>query len=265
MSSFWKLLQNEHKKIFRLKSTWIMLALIVIIVCGAGYLEYRYLNRQGEAIDQGTVWTFLGFMDNLSLLIALATISIAGSILPKEYAMGTIKFLMIRPASRSKILLSKYITVLSFMFLFYLVVLVFGFVVGGIIYGFGTLSQTTALLGNSPMNIVASVGKEYLYSMINIIMYSTIAFMIAVLVRNSSLANGITIPLFFVGGTLPLFISRYWWAKYILFTNLDLSKYDSALPPTNEMSLGFSLTILALYYILFLAISFFTFQKRDAV
>ena len=50
----------------------------------------------------------------LIILVTLFTVIIAGDMVAGEFTRGTIKLLLIRPASRSKILLSKYVTTLLF-------------------------------------------------------------------------------------------------------------------------------------------------------
>jgi len=258
-SLFLRLLENEHKKILKLKSTWIIFFTIAMIVCCAGYLEYRYLNKQGAPVGGGNVWTFINFLQNVSIFIGLSTISFASSILPKEFTLGTIKLLMIRPARRTTILLSKYVTVLSFMVLFYLTLFISGFVAAGAVYGFATISQTSLPTDMGQANLLIETLDAYGKGMLEIVMYATLAFMLSVLFRSTSLAMGITIPLYFIGGSIAMLIQQYSWAKYTLFVSLAL---DSA-PFGKGTSLGFSLMMLALYFCLFLAVALFSFQKRD--
>ncbi len=57
---------------------------------------------------------------------------------------------------------------------------------------------------------------------------------------------------------------KYNWAKYILFANTDLSQYTGERKPIIEgMTLGFSVTMLIIYYIVFIGLAWTLFRKRD--
>ena len=53
------------------------------------------------------------------------------------------------------------------------------------------------------------------------------------------------------------------WAKYILFANTDLKQYADGNVLLEGMTLGFSITMLIIYYIIFLVLSWIFFVKRD--
>ncbi|MNJ59130.1 hypothetical protein D3C77_547970 [compost metagenome] len=56
---------------------------------------------------------------------------------------------------------------------------------------------------------------------------------------------------------------KYAWAKYLIFVNLNLDQYVGGGARFEDMTLSFSLTVLAVHAILFLGISFWVFKKRD--
>jgi ABC-2 type transport system permease protein len=96
------------------------------------------------------------------------------------------------------------------------------------------------------------------------LMLATMAFMISAAFRNSSLAIGLSLFLLFMGGQVTRLISmKYEWAKYILFANTDLLQYFEGSPMVEGMTLGFSVTILIVYFLLFQAVAFYVFKKRD--
>lgn len=78
------------------------------------------------------------------------------------------------------------------------------------------------------------------------------------------MAIGLSIFLMFAGNTLVMFVSQYSWSKYILFANTNLQQYFNGSEPMIEgMSLAFSLTVLAIYFAVFLAAAWTAFTKRD--
>jgi ABC-2 type transport system permease protein len=54
------------------------------------------------------------------------------------------------------------------------------------------------------------------------------------------------------------------WGKYLLAANLDLGQYEAGQPiPFPGMSVGFSVVILVLHFLLFHAVAWVSFTKRD--
>lgn len=114
------------------------------------------------------------------------------------------------------------------------------------------------------MNYMTAIWQEYGFSMVSLVMMTTLAFMISTLFRSSGMAIGISLFLLLSNGALMLFLSRFDWAKFVLFANTDLGQYaDGGTPLIDGMTLGFSVTILVIYLVVFLAASFVTFTKRD--
>ncbi|VEH77170.1 permease YhcI [Bacillus licheniformis] len=105
---------------------------------------------------------------------------------------------------------------------------------------------------------------SYLLNSISLLMMATMAFMISAVFRNSSLAVGISIFLLVMGGTVTgLLATKFAWAKYILFANTDLTQYFDGSPVVSDMTLGFSIVMLAVYFIVFHVLAFVVFTKRD--
>ncbi|MBD1223128.1 ABC transporter permease [Virgibacillus halodenitrificans] len=208
-------------------------------------------------------------MENQLLLslVSLLTIIVAAGIVANEYRWGTIKLLLIRPISRTKILLSKYISVLLFAFITLLFVLLFSWVVGAIFFGVNGLNPHIVLEksnGFAYVPVLGEIASGYGYKLINLFMMATFAFMISTIFKNSALAIGTAIFLMMAGNQIVLFFAEREWAKYILFANTDLSQYTNQNSPWIEgMTLGFSITMLLIYYVIFLLLSWVFFTKRD--
>ena len=56
---------------------------------------------------------------------------------------------------------------------------------------------------------------------------------------------------------------KFEFAKYILFANTDLSQFIGGEPFIEGLTLPFSISVLVIYTVVFLVISFVTFNKRD--
>ncbi|MNF13591.1 hypothetical protein D3C81_2276810 [compost metagenome] len=56
---------------------------------------------------------------------------------------------------------------------------------------------------------------------------------------------------------------RYEWAKYLIFTHMDLHGYLLTDKGPGGSTLGFALVVLAVYYLIFMLVSWIVFRKRD--
>jgi len=58
-------------------------------------------------------------------------------------------------------------------------------------------------------------------------------------------------------------LTSFSWAKYFLFENTDLTVYLNGTPKIAGMTLSFSITVLIVHYIIFMAASWLVFTRRD--
>ncbi|WP_349774361.1 ABC transporter permease [Oceanobacillus luteolus] len=225
-----------------------------------------YLENDIIPVSYGA-WQFVMENEMLLSLVSLFTIIVAAGILANEFRWGTIKLLLIRPISRTKILIAKYSSVLLFSFITAFFVLFFSWIVGLILFGFDGMNPHIVLEKNEGIEYVSVIGEiltGYGFSLINLLMMATFAFMISAIFRNSALAIGLAIFLMLAGNQIVFFFIERDWAKYILFANTDLSQYVNGNTPLMEgMTLGFSVTMLVIYYVIFVALSWVFFTKRD--
>ena len=203
---------------------------------------------------------------NFTGFVGLFSIVVAAGIVASEFSWGTIKLLLIRPVSRSKILLSKYITTILFALL--LITLLFGlsFIFGSLLFGFSGIEQSNLVYQNNQVveqNMITYIISLYGFNSIDLFMMLTFAFMISTVFRSSSLAIGISIFLMFTGPQLVQLLSNYEWVKYVLFANTNLQQYTNGIPIVEGMTMAFSISMLIIYFVIFIGVSWITFEKRD--
>src|SRR5699024_1768861 len=211
-------------------------------------------------------WQFVMENKFLLSLVILLTIIVAAGIVANEFKWGTIKLLLIRPITRTKILASKYVSVLLFALFTLLFVLLFSWMIGALFFGINGMDPHIVLNqseGYAHVSIIEQIIKGYGLQLVTLVMMATFAFMISTIFRQSSLAIGLAIFLMLSGNAIVGFFSDYEWAKYILFANTDMNQYINGSPMFEGMSLGFSIAVLAVYYVIFLAVSWVFFTKRD--
>ncbi|TCS93675.1 ABC transporter permease [Hazenella coriacea] len=238
--------------------------------------EFVQMIQQNIAIDEYRIQhdlkpspsnQLLQDSKDFMMLITLGVIIIGSMVVSSEFSWGTIKLLAIRPYHRYKLLLAKYLAMLLYTALLVVILFIITVVFAGLFFGFEGLFQNVLLFENGQVvekPVLPLLFQGYGLGLIDLLMMSTLAFMISVVFRSQSLAIGIALGLLFMGNTITLFIaSKYEWAKYILFAN-DLKQYLPGREPLfPDMTIGFSVTLLVIYYVVFIGITWLVFQKRD--
>jgi ABC-2 type transport system permease protein len=228
--------------------------------------EYRLEHNIAPNTEE-TMWTFVESNAGVVTFVGLFAIIVAAGIVASEFSWGTIKLLLIRPISRTKILLSKYLTVLLFGASMLVILFIFSILLGLILFGVGDQVPHLAYVNGEvqEQSIVVYLIKTYLLKTIDVLMMATMAFMISAVFRSSSLAIGISLFLLFMGANATALIAmKFDWAKYSLFANTDLTQYTGEMQPLVEgMTMSFSIIMLLIYFAIFLFLAFFVFNKRD--
>lgn len=227
----------------------------------------EYAMEHNIAPYEYTAWKFADEASGMIFLVTLFTVIVAGDIVATEFTWGTIKLLLIRPVNRTKILYSKYVSTLLFAMLMAVILLVTSFFLGGLVFGFSGVDQPFIYVDQDgvlhQMNMASRVLLSFGLEAVTLLMIVTIAFMISAAFRSSSLAISLSIFVMFAGTIVVQILSRYEWVKYILFTNLDLSMYFMGSPLVEGMTLGFSVLMLALYFVVLHVLAWLLFTKRD--
>ncbi|MFC0274418.1 ABC transporter permease [Metabacillus herbersteinensis] len=247
-------IKNEHMKIYYKRSNLVLFLTYLSVLFVIALATRKLLDSAGIGEN------FLGYVSfstGFLMILPFFVIAIAGSIVSNEYNWGTIKFLLIRPAKRSKILLSKYITVLLFSVYFIVVFFLVSVLLGFLLFGFEGVNQDSRVLSEILMS--------YLICAIEVIMISTLAFSISTIFRNSALATGISILLLLTGKTFVQVLAHFdfQWGRYVLFANTNLGQYVDGRPLFEGSSLGFSIVMLLMYLMLFLGSAWMVFVRRD--
>ncbi|MCM3710582.1 ABC transporter permease [Sporosarcina luteola] len=250
-----KLMQNEWMKLWHKKGTWIMVGILVILTAGMmGLMKWISLqNMGGEMTREGMIQD----PSSLGGTVLLLTVIVAAGIVASEFSQGTIKMLLTRPVKRWKILVSKFLTVNLFgMFLM---------LIGYVVYLLLAMLLFKSDAGESLSSW--SVWSKSLYMLLlsfgNVFITSTFAFAIGSVFRSSSLAIGLSLFIYFTGSTISALLSQYEIAKYLFFTHMDLTQFETGMMLVPDLTMPFSLAVLAVYIVVFLLISFSTFIKRD--
>ena len=147
----------ELRKLFRRPRTWVTIGLLnALPVLVAVLLAVTDLApRPGEGpvflsavLTNGTLYPLAALGIVLPLFLPIAVALIAGDAVAGEAQAGTLRYLLARPAGRTRLLVAKLVSVFAFVFVTVLVVAAVGYVVGQLLFdvqpiGGTSLSGTT--------------------------------------------------------------------------------------------------------------------------
>ncbi|WP_010495998.1 ABC transporter permease [Paenibacillus elgii] len=228
-----------------------------------------YILERGLLPNQMTAWKFVSLMSNFLPLITLFSLIVASDIVAGEFQWGTMKLLLIRPVSRSRLLLAKYCSVLLFAALFLAFMLLISWLIGAILFGVkGAMepfifSRDKQNFQDIPM--VMNISITYGLKMITLFVIVTLSFVISILFRSSSWAVGISVFILFSGNLVGPLLQHInaGWSKFFLFTNLNLEEYFFGSRSVEGMTLPFSIGVLLVHTFFLCLVGWIVFAKRE--
>lgn len=236
--------------------------------------KYYIENNIRNIKDYDNRYILVNLLNEYELFILIFIIMISGSIVSDEFNKGTIKLLLIRPYSRLKILLAKFLTCLCMFILFIVFIFISQLLVGGIIQGFGSLNVPAVIYNYNTHNIETMSIIKYL--IINIcaklpmfLLLITLAFTISTLFTNSALAIALPLLGYMVSSIINQLIAHALLKDikaplYFVTPNWDLTSYlFGGLPSFEPINLRFSILVCLSYFLIMIFISCFVFKKRN--
>ncbi|KYG91969.1 ABC transporter [[Bacillus] sp. KCTC 13219] len=226
--------------------------------------EYRLAHDIAPPTGM-TVASFMDFGVQLISIVTLFTVIVGASIVSSEFSTGTIKMLLTRPVTRAKILTSKLIATFVYGLFMLAVNFALAWIVALILYSGNTGTVLEVVNGQvQEVDVWKNIIELSTLSAGNFIMSILFAFLIGSVFRSSALAIGLTMFLTFMGGAIIMVISRYSFTKYVWLAHTDLTQYyGEGQHMIAGVTMPFSLAVLAIYAIIFLVISYWSFTKRD--
>jgi hypothetical protein len=214
------------------------------------------------------VWTVTAFiMNSLYIHVPFLVTLVAGDMISSEASGGTIRFILIRPPSRSKIIFSKYLTMLFYtaMLIIFMSALCIGIGLG--LFGNGDLIRIQGGAGIVilPASIAASrTVFAFLAAILSMSVIGSLAFLLSTLVENSVgpiIGSMAIMIVFFVIGNLPFeslaALKPYLFTTYMNIWQLFLDD------PMNRADITKYASALLFHDALFFGISYYVFIRKD--
>jgi len=235
-----------------------------------------YLDHDINPTEPGAPSFVRMFIENAgSMFIPLLVMVVASDLVSSEHTLGSIKLLLTRPVKRWQILLSKYLALILSISIIIAIVGVLAYLLSGVVFGYRGMNAPiitgfTAQGGNLDTSEVRLVSQwRFLFMEFGLVWFvavvvGTLSFMLSVLIRSTAAGMGIMLAALISGSILSNMVSSWEFAKYLFMVNLNLTGYLSGVaPPIEGMTLLFSITLLFIWWLASLFVSFLVFTTQD--
>lgn len=224
-------------------------------------------------VPEGSRSRTVGFLE-YSMIVTLFGVLLGGWLIASEYQQGTIRLLMIRPKTRTKILMSKFAAALVVWLAIDLISSLVNFITNGICYGFADFAFPNYTV-TGQIGFLGYYLPQLLACILPILFSFTIAFMLSVLVKNIAVAIAVPIVLF-ISSVIVMNIFAYSnsmdWLVWTPIPFLQMSQFFTRFSPIQyiiergvNVSLTYGIILLLALSVVFTGISILIFKKRDIV
>ena len=266
----WDLLGSELSVLFRRRRTWAMLvavALIPILLAIAVRLSSEAL-APGEGppfldrVTQNGLFTgFTAMVVAIPLFLPLTIGVVAGDTIAGEAGQGTLRYLLVAPAGRVRLLLVKYIGAAAFCLVATLTLMFAGILIGVALFPVGPVT----LLSGDVISVPESLLRSLLvasYVTVSLLGLSAIGLFISTLTDVPVGAMAATIVVSVVSQILDV-LPQLSWLHPWLFSHYWLGFAELLSQPLDFTSFGANALVQGAYIAVFGALAYSRFATKD--
>jgi len=205
------------------------------------------------------------------IFIIIYIIMIAGTIMSEEFNKGTIKLLLIKPYSRTQIFLAKFIACIIVLLCSALIMVLLQVIIGGLILDFNSLTVPIVEYNSATqdlqfINLFAYIGLDFLARLPIYLILLALSFACSTILLNTATSIVIPILVYLFSGTIEGFLNgiNAKWMRFIITLNWNFETYlFGRKPEISAFSLGFSVFICILYFVIIIGAAYYNFRRRD--
>ena len=233
------MIRVELVKLVRNRRTWATIALIdalpVLVAVLLALTDLGPRPGTGPAflsavLTDGTLYPLAALGIVLPLFLPIAVAVTAGEAIAGEAQSGTLRYMLVRPVGRTRLLVAKLVAVMAFVVLTILVVAATAYVLGVFLLGDESVTTGATTVSGSSMSTQELVGRTFLalgYAMLCMLGVAAVALFLST-VAESPLGAALGTLALLVASTLlltldaadplrPYLLTRYWLAFVDLF------------------------------------------------
>jgi ABC-2 type transport system permease protein len=230
----------ELSKLVRSRRTWVTIAVIdalpVLVAVLLAKTDVGPRPGTGPAflsavLTDGTLYPLAAMAMILPLFLPTAVAVTAGESIAGEAQQGTLRYLLVRPVGRTRLLVAKLVSAMAFTLLTLLVVAATSYVLGALLLGGATTTgQVTTTFSGTSLSGTELAGRTalaLLYALLSMLGVASVALFLSTIVRSPLAATMGTMALL-IGSSLlltldaadslrPYLVTRYWLSFVDLF------------------------------------------------
>lgn len=233
------MIRVELVKLVRNRRTWVTIALIdalpalvavLLAVTDLGPRPGTGPAFLSAVLTDGTLFPLAALGIVLPLFLPIAVAITAGEAIAGEAQQGTLRYLLVRPVSRTRLLGAKLVAVMAFVVLTVLVVAATAYVLGVTLLGSEDVTTGAASVSGTSLSTPELVGRTFLalaYAMLCMLGVAAVALFLST-TADSPLGAALGTLALLVASTLlltldaadplqPYLLTRYWLAFVDLF------------------------------------------------
>lgn len=268
----WALLGSELAVLFRRRRTWAMLGALAAVpiliavavrVTSSGSGSGRGPQFLDNITHNGLFVGVTALVVSIPLFLPLTIGVVAGDTIAGEASHGTLRYLLVAPAGRVRLLLVKYLGATTFCLAATLVVVVAGTIIGIALFPVGPvalLSGDTVPVGESLMRLLLIAG----YITVSLLGLSAIGLFISTLTDVPVGAMAATVVLAVASQVLDE-LPQLDWLHPWLFSHYWFGFADLLRQPISWGSFGDNALLQAGYLVVFGALAYGRFLSKDVL
>ena len=229
----------ELRKMLRSRRTWVTIGIIdllpTIVAVLLAVTDLGPRPGTGPAflsavLADGALYPLAAIAIILPLFLPAAVAITAGETIAGEAQQGTLRYVLIRPVGRTRLLVAKLVSVMGFVMVTLVVVAATAYVLGVVLLGSDqTSSVTTTFSGTSltTPQLIGRTGLALAYALLSMLGVAAVALFLSTAVRSPLAAAMGTLALL-IGSSLlltldaahglrPFLVTRYWLSFVDLF------------------------------------------------
>ena len=262
------LLGSELSVLFRRRRTWAMLAALAAVpILIAIVVKLTHSSSQGgpaflDRLENNGLFTvFVALGVCVPLFLPLTVGVVAGDTIAGEASHGTLRYLLIAPAGRIRLLIVKYVGAAVFSLAATLVVCLAGALIGFALFPSGSV----ALISGDSVSLADALGRSLLialYVTVSLLGLSAIGLFFSTLTDVPVGAMAATI-IFAVASQVLDQLPQLDWLHPWLFSHYWLGFADMLRAPISWVNFGDNALLQAGYILVFGALAFGRFSNKD--
>lgn len=264
----------ELHKMLRDRRTWITIGLldalptlvaILLAVTDLGPRPGTGPAFLSAVLADGKLFPLAAIAIVLPLFMPAAVAVIAGEAIAGEAQSGTLRYVLVRPVGRTRLLVAKLVSVITFVLLAVLVVAVTAYVTGSLLLGNQSIAAaTTSVSGTSlsTQELAVRTGLALVYAILSMLGVAAIALFLST-VTESPLAAALGTLAVLIASTLLLTLDAATSLHPYLPTRYWLSFVDLFRDPILWRNVGRGTGLQAAYVGVFLAAAWANFTTKD--